>query len=419
MKNYYTRIGIVIVIVVAAAVLLLNWFSDTSYSWYESYDSKSTQPFGTAVTRELLEAYNDEAECSQVRKPITTALTSDSNYNYIFIGSYPYYAPATIDSLLLHISKGNTGFIAAAAFPDFLQQRIYQPSLESDDYRDYNDERYPLTSIASPTVKVVFEDLPQNAAFAFHHRIQDTIIDYPWMHFSQIFGKERTPAIRAVDENGNAVMLEFTIGAGKLYLFSMPMLLTNIQVCQEDNRLFVNRILELLPPGDIIWDDYSRSYKKGGPAAEYTETEGPLRYILSMPALRNAWYTLLVGLGLFLLFRSKRQQRIIPLSEPHVNRSLEFITTVGRMHYMHKEYLYVAKEQFRYWQLFVQKKYGISFAAPNPQHIDKLATKAGVAPDIIRTILEASEQQRHRQSLKEAELLSYYKKLDLFYKNCI
>ena len=56
---------------------------------------------------------------------------------------------------------------------------------------------------------------------------------------------------------------------------------------------------------------------------------------------------------------------------------------------------------------------------PNPQHIDKLATKAGVAPDIIRTILEASEQQRHRQSLKEAELLSYYKKLDLFYKNCI
>jgi hypothetical protein len=49
----------------------------------------------------------------------------------------------------------------------------------------------------------------------------------------------------------------------------------------------------------------------------------PMRFILNNPPLRYAWYLLLLGLLIFVLFNAKRKQRIVPVIEPLKNTSLD------------------------------------------------------------------------------------------------
>jgi hypothetical protein len=57
-----------------------------------------------------------------------------------------------------------------------------------------------------------------------------------------------------------------------------------------------------------------------------------LRFILSNPALKYAWWVLLGGLALFIFFNAKRKQRIVPIVEPLKNNSVDFVKSIGNLY---------------------------------------------------------------------------------------
>ena len=62
-------------------------------------------------------------------------------------------------------------------------------------------------------------------------------------------------------------------------------------------------------------------------------SDSPLRFILSQPALKWAWYLLLAGVLIFIIFNLRRTQRPIPILPKNLNTSVEFVKTIGNLYY--------------------------------------------------------------------------------------
>ena len=80
-----------------------------------------------------------------------------------------------------------------------------------------------------------------------------------------------------------------------------------------------------LPTGRPVWWD---EYQKQGRAGE----QSLLRVVLAHPALKTAYYLLLLGGLLLALVEARRRQRIIPTLRPLPNTTLLFTRTVADLY---------------------------------------------------------------------------------------
>ena len=140
------------------------------------------------------------------------------------------------------------------------------------------------------------------------------------------------------DEFSNFARIKY--GKGQLLLHTTPIAFSNFHLLREQNVEYAGRVFSHLVEGPIYWDNYSNVSlalaRRMNDLAYYNpyktfNDEGPLQYILSQPALAWTWYLGLTLALLYLLFRAKRKQRVIPVLEPNHNTSLEFISTIGRL----------------------------------------------------------------------------------------
>lgn len=412
----------------------LGIFGGKHYNWYESYDVRSDEPYGLSYTIDLIEAFFD-GETDIARNKISEVLVEENPDSYLFIGFSPYYTAGTVDTLIDYIYQGHTAFIAANDFPDVLMYRLL-PALvghldsiyETTDLLPMQGED-PPSLISDYTIDSTYQltllnDFIPQREFSFRYRILDIYQTYPWRFFStQYFGSTGSYQwhISAVDKDQHASMITFDIGEGQLHLYNNPILLTNMYAVDSVNIPFLSAMFSYLPGQHLLIDEYSKYYSGEGDASPNSNNEaaGPLQFILSQPALRAAWYTLVAALLLFMVFRSRREQQVIPVVEPNVNRSLEFAHTIGRMHYLRKEHLYLAQQQMRLWYAYVREHYQLQAGDDTEQFIQKLALKSGVTEQSIRDILEHYSRFDKRLSLQEKEMMDFYYKTQIFYKNCI
>jgi hypothetical protein len=87
-----------------------------------------------------------------------------------------------------------------------------------------------------------------------------------------------------------------------------------------------------------ILDEYYKPNK-------FRAAQTPLRYILSVPAYRWAYYVAIFSILIYVVVYARRQQRIIPIIEPFKNLSLEFARTVGTLYYQQKDHRDLAEKK--------------------------------------------------------------------------
>ncbi len=119
----------------------------------------------------------------------------------------------------------------------------------------------------------------------------------------------------------NADFIKVNFGKGHFYIHSEPLVLTNYYLLKSKN-LYIESVFSYLPNRETVWfleNDVPLSMS-------------PMRFILSNPPLKYAWYLLLFGLLIFVLFNAKRKQRIVPIQEPLKNTSIDFIRSIGNLY---------------------------------------------------------------------------------------
>lgn len=128
---------------------------------------------------------------------------------------------------------------------------------------------------------------------------------------------------------------------GEVCFVSTPLLFTNYGALDSNTTEFLMRLMSHIADAPVI---RTTAYMKS-PEADM-RSASPLRYFLSQPPLRTALYLALGLILLLMLSEARRRQRVIPVIAPPVNRSLEFIKTIGTLYFNRKDHSDLVRKRY-------------------------------------------------------------------------
>ena len=177
----------------------------------------------------------------------------------------------------------------------------------------------------------------------------------------------------------------------------------------DDKADYAATVLSYLPKQQIIWDN---NYKSGRKVIT-----SPLRYILQNTALKWAFYISMFGLILFVIFRGKRVQRIIPVINKLENATVEFTRTIGELYYQHGDFTNIIEKKIQYFLEFIRTNYYLETDQLNPSFIDKLAAKSSNTKEKTKTIIDYLVFLNSKTNHTVQELIELNKKIEHFTKH--
>jgi hypothetical protein len=206
-------------------------------------------------------------------------------------------------------------------------------------------------------------------------------------------------ATLAADEHGRPVLVRLDHGRGHFYLCSVPLAFGNYWVLRPHTADFAFAALSYLPAGRPAWWD---EYQKQGRIGE----QSVLRVVLAHPALRTAYYLLLLGAVLFVLVEARRRQRIIPTLKPLPNTTLLFMRTVAGLYQQGRNHAQIAEKKVALFLDYLRTR----FQEPAPDLADedfreRLSQKAGVPRPRIDELVRLINFTRTAPAVTDRELL--------------
>ena len=319
------------------------------------------------------------------KTPAYNTLGESKNASYVIINSKLEMDQFDTEELLDFVSKGNEVFIAANEFKGKLADTLNIKTKINDFLFTDEKDKQPKINFENKTLK-------RGTAYQYGNKFLPS-------HFTQLNSSKST--ILSQDTEGNISYVSMRYGAGTFYLNTIPKAFSNYYLTDSLNSDYAYRALSYLNKENIIWDEY---YKDG---RRIVTT--PLRYILSEPSLKIAYFTLLISLILYIIFNVKRKQRIIPVLTPLKNETLSFVNVVGSLYYQQQNHLNIAQKKIRYFLENVRSTYGIKTNKLDDDFKTILAQKSGVTKevvnDLINTIVKTQNTANEQDLIQLHELI--------------
>lgn len=199
---------------------------------------------------------------------------------------------------------------------------------------------------------------------------------------------------------------------GSLYLQLAPMAFSNFFLLNKENKGYYETALSNLPGtvGEVVWDDYFRYNHNGGGFSA-------LQYIFSIPALKWAFWLLLLLFTLIYLFDSKRRQRMIPVVTPLRNTSLDFVRTIGRLYFQRRDNHNLAVKMVNHFLDQVRTRYRMSVSTFDEDFINRLSYRTGYPREAVSQLIGHMQALQGAPYLSDEELMDFHQQLEAFYKS--
>lgn len=365
--------------------------------WTWSFERDDTRPYGSTVIYDQLPALMPGAMLRPLDLPPFLVLrdTTRTGVNYVFVTPVFEPDPAETERLLDFATRGNTLFVVAATFRGALADSL---KLETD-----VDPRVPAAILGrqgfdSLGVNFVNPRLRADSAWTFRRGAAD--------HYFERFDSTRT-TILGTNTDGRTNFIRLDVGQGAIFLNLVPLAFTNYHALSGGEG-YVYRALSYLPVRETWWDGH---YKLGRALART-----PLRYILTHPNLRWAYYLLIAGALLFLVFEGKRRQRIIPVVAPPRNDTLDFVQTVGRLYYEHGNHADLVDKRIAFFLDYVRTRLRLPTSEIDDDFLDRVAERSGVPTDAVRATFAEITRVQNLARVTEADLRSLSDRIEAFYR---
>ena len=197
-------------------------------------------------------------------------------------------------------------------------------------------------------------------------------------------------------------------GDGFFYLHTQPFVFTNYNLLKSGNATYAAHALSYLPDWDIIWDDRA--------TVNINRIDNPLRYMLSQPALRWAWYIALISLVFFIIFKAKRRQRIVPIIEKLPNTSIDFAKTIGNLYYQQGKPQDIVNKKITFFLEHIRNTYLLDTQNLNDDFKKKLQSKTGMPQIEIERLVDYIIKLSKLKEIPETSLVLLHNMIDNFYK---
>jgi len=419
-------IMIVTITAVIAGLALLFWKQwKRPVSWKEHYAAGSKDPYGASVAFQTIKGSTDKKDFKTLSDSLVGKLPADSalNARYIFIGKTMYLSEGSLDALIDFVAAGNNAFIAANHLPFALLEEIYPDDCNTDYY--YEWEGFSYTEDTLVRLNLAHPDLQLKKDVPYRRKYYRRFVQANWAFFEERhFLCTQEGAMTALGFlNGSLVnYARIPYEKGFFYIHSTPLAFTNYHLLRSQALEYAERSFSYMGTGPVYWDEGSKNPISQSlattPPSRSLSSNSPLQYILSQPSLAFAWYLLLLLGILYLLVRSKRRQRIVPVLEPNTNTSLEFVSTIGRLYFLQNDHKQLCLQKMRLFQQFIRERYGLQSRDTDEVFLAKLAAKSEVPRELINKLFLIHNNIQSSNIVTEYTLAQLHGLIEEFHRIC-
>ena len=363
-------------------------------NWKPSYTSVDKIPFGSYILYKELTKISKDKNVNLVSKNPYEFL-SDSTYNansaYLFINTNLDFDKRSYEKLIAFVRQGNSVFMAARYFGKTLKDSLH---IETDmDYQITEEEITPTFFSSS---------LQQDSLPKFKKGVYKSVFKSFDTTKTKVLGYLKNEEEKLSQIN----FIKITEGKGEIYVNTIPEAFSNYYMLKDNGKYAAGTLSFLQNTPTLYWDDYLKSGRK--------IIDSPMRFVLNQIPLRWAYYLLITGLLLFILFKGKREQRIIPVVKPLQNTSVEFTKTIGDLYFQHKDYSDIIFKKITYFLEKLRSQYYLNTNELDAKFIDKLAVKSGHPVTQTKELVDHINTLKGKIAHTEADLIALNKKIEKF-----
>jgi hypothetical protein len=380
-----------------------------SSKWIPEYVIESKDPRGLGFFNELLKTHVDDSVYVLRRWSQLDSIPQHDSATYIFVGEGFGMYSYEFDVIDTYVDSGSTIFMAFDHVTENLYERYFEPGAY---LWDYTNKFYVALGDTSLLYSAVFQnDTVQADWYPFEpSSIKDTLYRaFAW-------GMNYPIAFESDQKKGNVIM------------HSVPRLFCNYQVITPNGFAHASIMLRRIPKDKpVIWMEYGRQVvnQPNNNSLDQSQEEGQgnekqdnsyLQFIMKNEALRWAFlYGILVFL-LYVLFRAKRREAVLPGVPEKRNMSLAFVDTLSSIYLSRnspysillvlRKNFYVAINRHFYIDLLNTKN--------REEDVNRLIEKASVEGEELRKVLRFVETKKP-SDVNQATLSDLYRYIRHFY----
>ncbi len=439
MTKYRVYLAVLALIFIAAVYAQLQ--RPQPLDWRHTYRVDDKVPYGTYVLYTMLPGLFPGAAVDAVETTffeLPQGRDSTADVNYIFVGEKFTPDQTSIEALLQFAARGNQIFIAATqfhkAFSDSLNFAIADTwnfgtarDSESQTGSDKDLEADAEQIVGNDSVDIEPEsekgslseadgerNLPGTFNAAVNFLNPALRADSSYAFTTSLIRKSftfldslRTTALGEFADGGiNFIHIEY--GKGGFYISTIPLMFTNYNLLSGANSDYVASALSYLPVKDVLWDQYD--------AEGRYKDRSELRVLMAEESLKWSWRTALIAVLLFLVFKARRRQRVVPVLTAPANATLSFVTTIGRLYFQHNDHVNVAGKKITHLLEYIRARYRLKTNELDEDFIARLALKSGVDHERVAGMIASVSTLRRKRSISTGSLIDLNYRIDSFYR---
>jgi hypothetical protein len=373
--------------------IAFEYFKPKELDWSITYSRYDKNPFGAYLIFERLpDLFPGKAilNSNQTIYEREELLSSDENILIISEDFQP--SKEDSDRLLELVKNGKTAVIFANNFGSYISDTLKIKT--SDYYLNKKVKEFP-DSLQLRFLNPVFKNEK--------HKIK---LEYVSAYFKSLDSK--STEVIVVNHHNYPQIIKANFGKGSFVLGTIPLALTNYHLLDKNNHILISNIFSYLENKDLFWTEY---YQMGR-----MEPTTPFRYILRTESLKYAYQFTILTLLLFLLFESKRRQRVIPIVTQPENSSIEFTETVARLYFHRRDNKNIALKKIRYLKDYIKSQFFLSGDFNDPEFCQKLSLKSGKKEETLRELFDLIMNIHLLYQIDDESLLKLNKLTEWFYK---
>ncbi|MFY7811825.1 MAG: DUF4350 domain-containing protein, partial [Flavobacterium sp.] len=365
--NNLTRFYLFLLLIIIGLISFLESNQPKIIDWTPNYNVNKKSPFGMYIFDQEVDKLFKNSFVERIKitpyeyfNPHFDYDTLVENYDirgtFLAVQNNADFDQESLQEILSFVASGNRAFLSMNTMP-----QVILDSLQANIYTDFS---------SSDTLEVSFKKnfnkkykLPKVNQLSFFRKI-DTLN-------TEILGYQK------VKDSVKVNFIKVPYYDGEFFLHLQPAVFTNYQLLKYDNYQYTEELLSLIPnDGNIYWYSYN--------FAERMENQStPMRVILSHDSLRWAWYFLLIGFLIYMIFNAKRKQRIVPIITPLSNTTVDFTKTIANLYYQEKDFKDILNKKIVFFLEKIRQEYHIDTQNLNDDFVKKLHLKSGKEKELI------------------------------------
>ncbi len=375
----------------------------TTYENIEGNDSlySSVDSIGTIL--DTVQQEDEELQNSKIIPDIKTELsTSDSSLkNYVVINSSFSPGESDVNALLKFVQDGNCAFVAASEITG-----VFADTLNIVTRNGFYEENFSAKDLKSgPKKDSIYLTLLNTNLKTYGKKYwyrDGTVSSY----FSSV--DTANTLVLGKNSAGKINFIRIQYGAGIFLISSTPLAFTNYNMMLANNADYIAASLSYLPVRDTYWDEYYKAYREAD--------TNSLRFIESQPPLYWAYYLSVCAAFIYIVFESKRRQRIIPVVEPPRNSTVEFVSTIGQLYFQNGNHKDIAAKKIYYFLEYIRTNFYLNTNEFDKEFIEKVAERSGIDKTKVSQLFALIQHFQKANGASQADLLELNKRLEEFRK---